>query len=433
MHRLSTPFIPDMRLSLRSLLVTAIAVTSLATVTAGAQQPAAAPAKAAPAAAPTLDFSGVLFANYQYGGAQNTAGSRTNNQFALDRTYLTFRMPAGDNFAIRVTTDLFQQANQSNGFYNGWAVRLKYAYLQANYLDNKDLGVKGVARVGMVELPMVGFQEGIWPRFISQVAIDRYGYQGSADVGVNTIISLPNKWGEFQGNITNGTGYQAAENDRFKDFSTRLTLTPFASEPGNGLFKTFAVTGWAVAGTGASRYVNGVAAGGGNPGVPPTGTGLDHSRAGASVSIAHPALSAMAEYHIRNDESENANAATTGTIVVTPTKGNIVSAFGLFRPFKAMDSFTDYQSLGLLFRWDRVTSNQDLTPQPQGQYVVAGLLYDLSKRVTIALDYQEQTLSNNINFGPFVTTPTAPTGNAVPNVYSPGDTRTLFLHLQASF
>ncbi|GAC1684613.1 MAG: hypothetical protein NVS9B3_02820 [Gemmatimonadaceae bacterium] len=434
--RSPSPFLPSppyMRITLRSLLVVSVAVAPVATPTGGAQQPAAAPAKAAAAPAPQLDFSGVIFGNYLYGGAQTNTGARTNNQFSVDRSYLTFRMPAGDNLAIRVTADLFQQSNQNNGFYNGWALRLKYAYLQANYLDNRDLGVKGAARIGMVELPMVGFQEGIWPRFLGQVPIDRYGYQGSADVGVMTVISLPNKLGEFQGDITNGPGYQAAENDRFKDFSTRLTLTPFASSTGPALFKSLALTGWAVAGTGASRYVNGVAATGANPGVAPVGTGLDHSRAGASISIAHPALSAMAEYHVRNDESENANAATTGNVTVTQTKGNIISAFGLLRPFKAMDSLADYQSLGLLLRWDRVTSNQDLTPQPQGQFVVAGLLYDLSKRVTVALDYQEQTLSNNINFGPFISTPPTPTGGAVPSIYSPGDTRTFYVHFQASF
>ena len=41
-----------------------------------------------------VDFSGVLYANFQYRGDKGAAHS--TNKFDLERAYLTFRMPAGD-------------------------------------------------------------------------------------------------------------------------------------------------------------------------------------------------------------------------------------------------------------------------------------------------------------------------------------------------
>ncbi|HEY8309382.1 MAG TPA: hypothetical protein VIG47_02445, partial [Gemmatimonadaceae bacterium] len=64
----------------------------------------AAPADTAKAAAKVtipIDFSGVVFGNYQY---QTAAGaSKNQNKFDVERAYLTFKMPAGDRASIRVT------------------------------------------------------------------------------------------------------------------------------------------------------------------------------------------------------------------------------------------------------------------------------------------------------------------------------------------
>src|SRR6476620_4497332 len=99
-----------------------------------------APPPAAPAPAPTtvsipVDFSGVLYANYQYRGDQGAA--KAQNKFDLERTYLTFRMPAGDRASIRVTLDVFQQGTTHNdAFYRGWVIRAKYAYLQYDLIKS---------------------------------------------------------------------------------------------------------------------------------------------------------------------------------------------------------------------------------------------------------------------------------------------------------
>src|SRR6266404_7648085 len=110
------------------------------------------PAPPPPAPAPAVvsipvDFSGVLYANYQYRGDKGPA--KSSNKFDLERAYLTFRMPAGDRASIRITADVFQQTTTPNdNFYRGWVVRAKYAYLQYDFLKSAS-GWNALARGGL--------------------------------------------------------------------------------------------------------------------------------------------------------------------------------------------------------------------------------------------------------------------------------------------
>src|SRR5256885_7604871 len=54
-----------------------------------------------PVTVPPIDFSGAIFANYQY---RTDIQAKDFNKFDVERAYLTFRMPAGDRTSIRVTT-----------------------------------------------------------------------------------------------------------------------------------------------------------------------------------------------------------------------------------------------------------------------------------------------------------------------------------------
>ncbi|MEX2179213.1 MAG: hypothetical protein WD801_10915, partial [Gemmatimonadaceae bacterium] len=113
---------------------------------AAAQEPADT-VKPAPTPAPRLDFSGVMFATYQY--RLDRGVNRGANKFDVERVYLTFKLPAGERASVRVTTDLFQQRSSgADAFYKGWVLRAKYAYLQYDYL--KRGGLTAVARAGLV-------------------------------------------------------------------------------------------------------------------------------------------------------------------------------------------------------------------------------------------------------------------------------------------
>src|SRR4051812_30931488 len=151
--------------------------------------------KPAPAPATTvsvpIDFSGVIYANYQYRGDQGAPNP--TNKFDLERVYLTFRMPAGDRASIRITADVFQQAgNGADAFYRGWVIRAKYAYLQYDLIKTAEWNAN--VRGGMLHNVVIDHVEQFWPRWISQTAVERAGFFSSSDAGVATLWSLPNKW-----------------------------------------------------------------------------------------------------------------------------------------------------------------------------------------------------------------------------------------------
>src|SRR5688572_4936268 len=90
------------------------------------------PPPPAAASSPPFEFSGILFANYQYGGVK---GNRATNRFELERAYLTFRATPGERFAVRVTADVYQQRDSTRDeYYRGWTLRAKYAYGQFDFV-----------------------------------------------------------------------------------------------------------------------------------------------------------------------------------------------------------------------------------------------------------------------------------------------------------
>src|SRR5687767_4837868 len=175
----------------------------------------AAPTPAAPVP-PAIDFSGILYANYQYRG--DAGPSKSQNRFDVERAYLTFRLSAGKRMNVRITTDLFQQTTTGNdSFYRGWVLRAKYAYLQYQYIDTPDW--KAHARLGLLQTVFIEHDEVFCPRWISLSPTDRAGYFSSADAGLSSSITLPKKMGEVYATVTNGPGYTSREIDRFKDYA----------------------------------------------------------------------------------------------------------------------------------------------------------------------------------------------------------------------
>ena len=355
--------------------------------------------------APGLNFSGVLFGNYQYHGE---AANRAQNRFEVERAYLTFRVQPAKRVGVRITADVFQQtstANNADAFYRGWVVRAKYAYLQYDYVQPGIPGDWGaVARIGLIHTMFIDHEEGFWPRWLSLVPVERAGYFSSADAGLSTILTFPNKMGELYAAITNGPGYTSRELDRFKDYQARLTLTPLTNNDVSYL-RTFAIDGWVYRGTIASRFVNG-----GSGQVGAVGEGLDRNRWGAFAGIKDPRLVIGADYAQRDDGGEGSSLNTPASPrLVTDSTGRLFSAYTHVKPFLMADSHSPFP-LGIVARWDRVKPNTST----DGHYniVIAGLTWDLSKQAAISLDYQEQT----------------PKGTA-----AVAPTRVYYLHVVASF
>jgi hypothetical protein len=372
---------------------------------AAAQQPADTTKPAPPPSPPPatvsipVDFSGVLFANFQYRGDKGP--SKSQNKFDLERAYLTFRMPAGDRASIRVTADVFQQTTAPNdAYYKGWVIRAKYAYLQYDYL--KSGGWTGVARAGLIHTVAIDHIESFWPRWISQTAVERAGFFASADAGAGTLLTLPNKFGEVYATITNGPGYSARETDRFKDYSARVSLTPL-SGASNKVIKTFTLTGWTYQGAVASSF-----AAGGAGQIGPIGSSLPRTRSGLFAGVRDPRFSAGAEWDTRKDAKETGANTLVAPAVEVDSTGRLISGFAYVKPFQLVSSSTF--PLGLVARWDRFKPNTATAGFVNT--IVGGLTLDLNKKSALSLDYQEVT----------------PHDGAIAAA-----TKTYFLHLVANF
>lgn len=373
-----------------------------APLTISAQQPA--PDTTKPSPPPTVsvpvDFSGVLYANFQYRGDQGAPNPI--NKFDLERAYLTFRMPAGDRASIRITADVFQQTTApQDAFYRGWVVRAKYAYLQYDLVKRASWSAN--IRGGLLHNVVIDHVEQFWPRWISTTPVDRNGWFSSSDAGVATLWTLPNKWGEFYATVVNGPGYTSREVDRFKDYAARLTITPL-SRWDNRILKTFTLTGYTYIGAVASQFVNG---GAGQIG--PVGLSMPRTRAGVFAGVRDPRLTAGFEWDTRKDARETGANTVAAPRVEIDSTGRLLAGFAVIKPFQLVNSGSTFP-LGLVGRWDRFKPNTDLPGYIN--IIIAGLTWDLNKKTALSLDYQEQT----------------PHDGAVITA-----TKTYFLHLVANF
>lgn len=355
-----------------------------------------------------LNFSGVLFANYQWqsdSAARSNAGGQPPNRFDLQRVYLTFRMPAGERTSVRVTADMYQQGSApANAYYTGWAVRLKYAYLERQ-LTQALAGVDGLvatARLGMIHNVVIDQIDSHWPRWLGVNALETHGYFASADVGAAGILTLPRRRGEIYMNVVNGNGYAAAETDRFKDAGVRVSITPFATD--SGFLRSFSITPWVSLGATASQFVRG---GAGQLGA--VGEGLRRDRGGVFMGLRDRRLTAGTGVSRRVEGIESgANTFASPRQVRTRT-GRLIHGFALIRPLEIANP-SRRSNLGLIGRYDRFRLDQ--AASGTNEFVVAGLFYDLTRQVSFALDHQRL----------------APTGGSatLPR-------RTWFLHAVANF
>jgi hypothetical protein len=347
-----------------------------------AQQPADTTKPATPAPATVsvpVDFSGILYANYQY--RVDAGPAKSTNEFDLERAYLTFRMSAGDRASIRITADVFQQTTPPNdAFYRGWVIRAKYAYLQYDYL--KSAGWNGLVRGGLLHNVVIDQVELFWPRWISQTPVERAGFFSSADAGIATLLTLPDKFGEFYATVVNGPGYTSRETDRFKDYAARLSITPLSGSR-NKILKTFALTGWTYIGAVGSQF-----AGGGAGQTGSVGSSLARTRGGVFAGVRDSRFSLGAEWATRKDARETGANTVASPRVETDSTGRLIDGFVTLKPFQLLNDKSTFP-LGLVARWDRFKPHT--STDGYINTVIGGLTWDLNKKTSLALDYQQVT------------------------------------------
>jgi len=331
---------------------------------------------------PALDFSGVIFGNYQFetdATAKAANGGKSPNKFDIERAYLTFKMPAGDRAAIRVTTDIKQQPN--NSFYSGWFVRLKYAYFQYNVVQPTASGLSALARIGVLHTVVIDHEESFWPRYLGKVALERAGYFSSADVGAAAQVTLPGHWGELYGTLTNGNGYESPETDRFKDVALRLSLTPLARQ--KSILQSFTISPWFYRGEGASKFAT--------DSINPITSGLARNRWGVFAGNHDRRLTFGAEYAERTDGAEG--GATPVTRTVADLTGRLYDAFAIVRPLEWANP-TVTSSVGAVFRMDDFKPNKDADGSTR--FITAGIFWEPTGSTALALDYQRSKPENGL-------------------------------------
>ena len=353
----------------RPIAATLLALSAAAAPgTCEAQQPATAAAPRSPA----VEISGILFPQFIYGGAK---GARSENRFELERAYLTARARIADRTSFRITADVFRPTAGAS-----YTMRAKYAYAEYAYWTNGEglMRTNAQARLGMQPTVIIEVEEQFWPRWIGSVALERAGYFSSSDLGASTTLVFPGGT-ELFGMVSNGTGYATPENDRFKDWSLRLTLAPFGSTGGLGLV----VSPWVYKGARESTIV------------PDAGRKKD--RAGVFAGFRTPVVMVGGQLATATNESET---GTPPNVDTDDRKNSVISVYTQLKPFAMMNP-RGSTAWGLLFRWDRIESDDQYVPSggafpvQDGRFLIAGVTHDLNERVSWAVDYQQQSPRGN--------------------------------------
>jgi hypothetical protein len=327
-----------------------------------------------------FSFSGVLYLNYQYGGL---TGARSENRFDLDRAYLNFRASSGTRDSIRVTLDVFQQRDASRDqYYRGWTMRVKYAYLNHDFVEGSGDAMKVWARLGLIQTVVIEKEEQFWNRGLSQVALEQAGYFNSADAGAGLGITLPNRMGEVYATIVNGAGYQSRETDRFKDFQARVTLTPWAR--GSGFLRGLQLSPWVSIGGQASAY----AARRGT--VQPVADMRRKDRYGFLTTYRDPRFAAGLQVARKVDVAETADTTRDVAPATREITGNLTSAFAFWRPLGPASS----SPWSVLARADNIKPD-DAGSGTQRRYIV-GTSWDISPRTSVTFDVQSLSPRNGL-------------------------------------
>jgi hypothetical protein len=318
-------------------------------------------------------MSGVLFLNYQYGGPRN---ARSQNRFEIERAYVTARGAAGSKDSVRVTLDVFQQRDDArDDYYSGWSVRVKYAFLNHDFVRGADDDLRIFARLGLIQTVVIEQEERFWPRGLSPVAVDLNNYFSSADAGLAVGVTLPDEIGEVYSTLVNGPGYTSRETDRFKDFQTRLTLTPWAR--GSGFLQGLEFSPWFSIGGRASDFVAGKGT------VEPVAAARRKHRYGFLTTYRDNRFVFGAHIARRLEVAETADTTQDVSPTTRDVTGHLTSVFAFWRPFSTASERSPWS---LLARVDDVKPD-DITDASQRRYIV-GTSWDISSRTSVTFDVQ---------------------------------------------
>ncbi len=288
---------------------------------------------------------GYLHFRYQLDADSSLSPPAHQNNFDVDRSYISVATPTSDEVSARVTVDVDGRDNSSSLLF-----RLKYAYVRW-----RPSGAGVSLTAGMLPTPLVGYTERLWDyRMQGQVAMDRSNYLTSSDIGV----SADAEWGDgrFQvvGGVFNGEGYENTPGDHRKDVAARASVRLLSSDT------TASTAGLRL--TGYAHY--GRATGGGI-----------RARWLAMLSWQSKRLTLAAEHGWTRDST----AADSPS-----THGRVSSLWGVWRPGNS-----PFAALARIDRVDRDTDIVPVAPDPATDVettVIVGVSYQVSPRLRLLID-----------------------------------------------
>jgi hypothetical protein len=160
-----------------------------------------------------------------------------------------------------------------------------------------------------------------------------------------------------------------------------LTLTPWAKDKAS-LFRTLALTAWGYKGAIASRFVSG-----GTGQIGTVGEGLVRNRWGVHAGSTAPTFTLGVEYARKHDEGETGSNTPATPRVVVDSAGSVTSGYAFLRPAMLFQKNLKTHPLSLFGRLDRVSNNTEADAYDNN--VIAGLVWDISPKASVSLDYQE--------------------------------------------
>ena len=336
---------------------------------------------------PSWNFGTWIFGAYNYITDSNTKAANSGqafSKFTVDRAYLTFRGQVAPDWGFRVTTDVVQLGAGSG--YNGLTIRLKYAWMQWDYLHATDPNDWSAwARIGQITTIEIDDEERFWPRWIQKTALEYWAIQpNSSDLGAGTQINLPSKWGNVYFLLDNGSGYSnATDVDRYKDASVRLSLWPLGRS--DGIFRTLELNGWYQAGRTQAGIVTSP------PNIKP---GLENNAYGVFLGNADPRFQFGIDWASRIQQVINPADSTRHQ-----NTASLFAGFVVIRPFL----FSDPKGtpLGIILRYDNYTPYNNaffppgaLTTSTKQNLFIATLFWDVAKQSSLGISYQGQTQSS---------------------------------------
>lgn len=293
------------------------------------------PSASVPADDEPLQFSGQIFATYQW-NTTGTGATQNFNRFGFNRWYTTVKAGLSDALSFRGTTDV-KLADA------GYSFIVKYAYLDWTLRPGLTL------RAGIQQTGWQNYVNKVWGyRGIAKSMAQYQGHLSMADLGATLTTDLPSQSGALSVGVLNGQGYRAAETNQFKDIAGRVRLTPFKA--GGGALAPLELGGHTYYGTHTD--------------------GSDRHRWGGLVAYNGDALTLAVNYDARKD-----GEATAGGL----------SSFGSLRLGHVRGVGT-FSLVGLVDVYALDVPNREDSEQVRS---VTGLAYSPSGSVTVSVDYQQ--------------------------------------------